>query len=106
MSEDFKVNNTYMLSDERLNEIKNQFLNIQNLSPEEYNVNNQHLKVSLNPHFTSIDNVYNVNGKYIPGLVRNNYIYGVCHLDNIKIIYIIYSIEHNKFNIYEDNIPL
>lgn len=94
-----------MLTDERFNEIRKQFLNIQNLS-EEFNINNQHLKVSLNPHFTSIDNIYNVNGKYIPGLVRLNYIYGVCHLDDNKIIYIVYRLNNNKFDVYEDKIPI
>ena len=102
MSEDFKVNNHYMLSDEKLNEIKNSFIKIQNLTSLECNINNQHLKISLNPYFTSIDNVYNVNGKYIPGLVKSDYIYGVYHLDDNKIIYIVYRLEKNNFDIYED----
>ena len=32
MTEDFKVNNHYMLSDEKLNKIKNSFIKIQNLT--------------------------------------------------------------------------
>jgi len=105
MSEDFKVNNTYTFTDEKLNEIRNQFINIKNLT-EEFNINNQHLKISLNPHFTSIDNIYNVNGKFIPGLVRLNFVYGVYHLDNDMIIYIVYRLDDNKFDIYKDKLPL
>jgi len=106
MCEDNKVDNHYLLTNERLNEIKNKLSNVQNLSPVEYNINNQHLKISMNTHFTSIDNIYNINGKFIPGLVRYNYVYGVYHIDNDKIIYIVYRIENNKFDVYEDKIPL
>ena len=103
MSEESKVVNHYMLTDEKLNEIKENFIKIQNLSSIECNVYNQHLKISLNPHFTSIDNVYNVNGKYISGLMKYDYIYGVYHLDDNKVIYIVYRIEKNNFDIYEND---
>ena len=105
MSEESKVVNNYILNDEKLNILKERFIKIQNLSSLEYNIDNQHLKISINPYFTSIDNIYNVNGKYIPGLTRHNHIYGVYHLNDKKIIYIVYKIEKNNFEIYEDNLP-
>ena len=63
-----------------------------------YKIDNQTLKIEYNQNYSSTDNIYIVNGKYIPSIYKNNKIIGIYNLDDKINIFIEYSNDNLKLS--------